>query len=268
MRLVGWLGAIFILCVSVLLALYVSYDLLPTPIRGLLFTAVFDLNLMSVPVQRDAVRDDPALHRLLLERTREAYLKGGWPAADDALRVVINQHVVVYADDTHILRLARAYHAAMVHFARNPAVCQRYGLTSYDKADFQTAEEETRIVEDAMQAAIADGARRRREGVKWSSPTHDTSKTALLATMQGPDKLSPDEVAAMWAGKYAAAPLWCAANLRADRNLLARPQAEAAWLFRIFLAGESTRENLPTLPKRELGDAPAVTGDVPLPKVR
>jgi hypothetical protein len=251
--------------------IYVYTDSLPTPVRALRYTVFFDpLLWLTEPVVRDAVHDDPALYHLLLERTKAAYLKDGWPGATDALHAVMSEYVLVYADDAHVLRLARAYYVAEAKLAMDPERCKRYGLTSYNEADWEPAKDEIRLAHEAFDSAVADGARGWHEGVRKPKPTDDAVETVWLSSLHGPEQLSRDEIAALSAGKNAAAPIWCAADLRQERNLLARPEAEAAELYRtlyFYNAREGGRTFLPTLPANPtLPTNPTVPTSPTLPK--
>ena len=231
------------------------------PISGAVFDALFDFNFRtSQPIVYDAIRNEPALYRLLQKRTKAAYLKDGWPGASDAFYAVLSENIVAYADDAHIVRRARAYHAVEAKLSTDPDRCKRYGLTSYNDVDWQSAKEEGRILGEAYRSTVVNGAPLWHEGVRRPKPPDDAWWSAFLATVQDPEQLSPDEINALLMGKDAPAPIWCAANLKQDRNLLARPEAQAAELYRIMVLyrdGEGGRRFLPMLPTKEPGKPPA-----------
>jgi hypothetical protein len=62
------------------------------------YEKAFDENLAHFPLAASLARRDPDLRNIFLRRTEEAFNKGGWRAANGALKLSLATEVEVYAD--------------------------------------------------------------------------------------------------------------------------------------------------------------------------
>jgi hypothetical protein len=134
-----------------------------------------------------------------------------------------------------------AYAIVEAGLIADPERCRRYGLFGdYDKTSRLMAQE-WRIATDALHVAVESAGRRLRISTRRSRPPDSAWWEAFLATIQGPEPFSPDAVKALVDESPAAT--WCRADLKQQLNLLRRPPAQAAELYRILHLYWATNEH-------------------------
>lgn len=222
-RLLLILGAVLVLAAYVVFA--------PSP-----FQKAFDDSLSHYPLAASIARRDAHLRDIFLRQTEQAFNKGGWRAANGALRISLASEVEIYADDEHINAISRAGLMLLQKLENNPAACKAYLFFGAEKNEYPEAATELAKLDLAHRAAIENGFDRRVSGIIWTRPSDDEVLNIERQLERGPvAKLSDAEVSN--GAKYldGDAELACSASVKKMRNLLAMDDRDAADAERIRL---------------------------------
>jgi hypothetical protein len=201
------------------------------------FERAFDENLAHFPLAASIASRDPNLRNSFLRRTEEAFDKGGWRAANGALRVSLAAEVEVYADDAPVNAISHADLAVLLKLESNPAACKAYLFAGGEENELPEARQE--IAEGALahRAAGENGFNRKMSGINWTRPNDEQ-----IINIEG--YLSRGPIAALTHAELMAeakyldgdAELLCSASIKKNRNLIAMDGRDAAHAKRILIA--------------------------------
>src|SRR5690348_11672287 len=214
----------------------------------------FDRNLAHDKLAASLAQRDPELRRLLLHRTEAAFNKGGWPAAQAALDIALAGELEVYADDEHMIAIARGILRVLGKLEGRPADCKAFLLAGAN--DLPDAKTELAELLAAHRAAVQNGFDRKSQGVTWNPPRDSAFLDDERSLSRQPQALSPAELQAL--ARYVdgdAAP-YCGGSIRQLTNLLARETREAARIQRqhLYNTGRIDWVNVMWTLCREQGD--------------
>lgn len=200
------------------------------------FQWTFDNNLARYPLAASIAAQDPDLRELFLRRTEAAFNKGGWRAANGALKASLAAEVEIYADDAHLNAVLRARLAVLLKLAADPPACKAYVLAGAEANEFPRARQEFAALERANRAAIENGFDRKMRGENRTSPSDAEIADIYDSLGSGPvDALTPAELAAEARDLDSDAELRCRARIKREKNLAALDDRDAARIERILL---------------------------------
>ena len=156
------------------------------------FTEDFDNSVgWADPAVGNALSADPQLRQSFLISAKEAYDQGGWDAASLRVQELKWQLLAPYASDEAVL----ACQQAALSVAREQAdPSEPCALAAPNNDRFsQMAQARLTVFRAPCDAAISDGAARRRRNENPSILSDDEYTAALARTLQSPDPLSPEE---------------------------------------------------------------------------
>jgi hypothetical protein len=216
-----------------LFAAIVAYAVIRAPGGQFADTFVFNL-LQSQPVIGPIVEADPSLHKLMLTKTQQGYLQGGWPAATRVFWQIADSEIAAYANDQTTLDCAAAWQKERRSLLNDPHLCRallnRLGENPSLQPHLTTAN-------TVCEAAMIDGGKRR-------------------MTRTAPDVMSDADYATYYArtssaNNAAASPddrIACQVAIEENDRLLALPPDIAARMLRTVLHNEA-RQKLDTQPR-------------------
>jgi hypothetical protein len=208
------------------------------------FVADFDQNIQQVPIAASVIARDPEFRARVVRATAEAYARGGWPAADDALDTMMLEKqpevtwTILHADDAHVVALWSAFLAVMKRLPDKPAACRYYVSGRRARGvSFPSAQAEYRAAVAAANAAYASGARNLANRTAPHFPSLDAAAVLLERSTELGQPYSEAERRALLSrgandGGGLSDSLVCAASIKLFQDVLALPQADAAALIR------------------------------------
>lgn len=208
------------------------------------FVAEFDKNIKRVPIAADVVEHDRDFRARVIAATWEAYSRGDWPAADDALDAMMLAKqpnitwTIIHADDAQLVALWKSYLAVMRRLHDKPATCGYYVSGRRGRGiSFPSAETEYRAASAAAYTAYASGERNLARGTAPSLPSPDDAATLLERSTEVGQPYSEVERRALASADTdhvgdSSGALSCAASIKLFENVLALPQADAAAIIR------------------------------------
>jgi hypothetical protein len=215
------------LSIAVVTAILGIYVLLPVT-----FALTFDHNLSHYPAAAALAQRDPELRYHLLVQSEIAYIRGGWRAANMAVDAALASLLEVYADDEHVLAMARGQLRVLDKLKATPSDCKAFLLAGSQGDDFQAARPEINEAVAAHKAAFQNGFDRRSQGVTWSQPLDSTILYDDQQLAMQPLALSPAELQALAKRVNGDATQLCSGSIKRLKNLLARDPSEAARIER------------------------------------
>lgn len=230
------------------------------------FVADFDANLQGAPLAAEAARDDPRLRDKLLEQSKAAFVRAGWPAANMAIRLVLASEIEPYADDTHILAMERANLSVLLALESTPSLCKVYALAGSTSQIEAVAKREVAALSAAHWEDVQNGTIRKRSGVEWHTPEYGERVAASLQIKNGANSLSNEEARA-YERSGTRDPVavtvdptaLCHARVAIARNILALPAAEGARIGRILISNVTNIDWLSRLAAMRRDDTNAPT---------
>lgn len=219
---------------AVCLAAWLAYGFLSGPSA---FEATFDDNLAHYPLAASMASQDSALREILLRRTEAAFDRGGWVAANKALRISLAAEVEVYADDAHINAITRAQLALLRDLESKPLACRAFLYAGGMADELLQAKPDDQLLWYAHQAALKNGFERRLGGIGGTKPDANDTAEVMLLLGRGPvAALTPAELTARADYLDGDPHLACSAAIKEAQNLTAMDPADAARLRRILMA--------------------------------
>ena len=211
-----------------------------TPARG--YAQDFDANIADTqPLLWPAVKANPVLRQLMLERTQVAFLRGGWPAASSVFARIIHARMQAFAGDDATL----ACHAAWQDLRRtllptNPHACalmETQGPKVVPRGVATAAiEREIRVCTDA---AVEGGESRSLPNPPARATWAEHQKLeSLTPASPRPRPLPADELAALARPQDADDASLCRARIDQGDNLAAQRSDLAARDIRFDYASE------------------------------
>ncbi|MDA9399800.1 hypothetical protein XH79_13715 [Bradyrhizobium sp. CCBAU 45389] len=201
------------------------------------FARDFDQNIARFPLAASIARSDRSLRDVFLRETEEAFNRGGWPAANGTLNMILASEMEAYADDEHINALDRAVLAVLLKLASDPLACKSYLLAGFQRGEFPDAAQEFADLGSATGAAIANGFERKTNGV-----VRPQASDAEIAAIESQLRLGPfaeltrQELGAQARYLDGNPGLMCSAAIKKQLNLLAADRADAAYVSRVWRA--------------------------------
>jgi hypothetical protein len=218
------------------------------------FQRAFDDSLAHYPLAASIAQRDAHLRDIFLRQTEEAFNRGGWIAANKALKISLASEVEVYADDEHINAVSRAELMVLAKLEGRPAACKAYLLRGAERAEYGDATSEFMKLELAHKAAIENGFDRRASGIKWPKPSDAEISSVEERLGRGPAaELTRAELNAEAEYLDGKAEFICDASIKKTRNLLAMDDPDAADAERIRMAN-TANVDVARVMKRLAGD--------------
>jgi hypothetical protein len=201
------------------------------------YARAFDGNLARYPLVASIATRDPDLRSIFLRRTEEAFNKGGWRAANGALKLSLATELEVYADDEHINAISHADLALRLKLESNPPACKAYLLADGEQNEVQEAKQEAAELAFAHRAAVENGFNRKMSGINWTRPSGQQIINVHEYLGRGPiAALTPAELTAEAKYLDGEAELVCSGSIKRSRNLMAMAGRDAAYIKRILIA--------------------------------
>ena len=224
-----------IVVATLILGVVAGNAMLPTE-----FERDFDRNLAHYPFAASLAQRDPELRTVLLRQSEAAFDKGGWRAAQAALDLALATQLEVYADDEHVLAIARGTLRVLGKLKKAPSDCKAFLLAGARNDDFQDAKLELNESSAAHHAAIQNGFDRKSQGVTWSPPPDSAILDDERSLSLQPQALSPAELQAQAKYVDGDAAQYCSGSIKQLTNLLSRAPSEAARIKReqIYLTNQ------------------------------
>jgi hypothetical protein len=201
------------------------------------YERAFDENLAHFPLAASIASRDPDLRNIFLRRTEEAFNKGGWRAANGALKLSLATEVEVYADDEHINAISHANLAVLLKLENKPLACKAYLFAGREENELPEARQEIAELALAFEAAVENGFNRKISGINWTRPNDEQNIDVYEYLGRGPiAALAHAEL--MAEAKYldGDAELVCSGSIKKSRNLVAMDDRDAAHAKRILIA--------------------------------
>jgi len=140
---------------------------------------------------------DPNLREIFLRRTEAAFARGGWVAANKALRISLATEVEVYADDEHINAVTRAELALLRDLENKPLACRAFLFAGGMADELLQAKPDDQLLWFAHKAALQNGFERRLSGIGWTRPNEKETTDVMWFLGRGPiAALTPAELTA------------------------------------------------------------------------
>lgn len=204
------------------------------------FERDFDQNIQRVPFAWILVKDDAGARQQLLDLTKAAYAKSGWPGANGAMldwmgdRLPKVTGLALRADAAHIV----AYGATMPPLLRalqdKPGRCKAL-LRDRDWPPYPIALKE--LTHAALALAEAYRAARASATVPWDALQAESEAEALLTKLSaGPVPIPPAELRALREPTLASDGVFCGAVIKLYENALALPEAQAAQAVAVIMS--------------------------------
>jgi hypothetical protein len=214
------------------------------------YERAFDENLAHFPLAASLAGRDPDLRNIFLRRTEEAFNKGGWRAANGALKLSLATEVVVYADDEHVNAISHANLAVLLKLENKPLACKAHLFAGGEENEFPEARQEVAESALAFRAAVENGFNRKMSGINWTRPNDEQTINVYGYLSRGPiAALTHAELTAVAKYLDGDAELLCSASIKKSRNLLAMDGRDAAHAERILIANTSTIDLVRVLSK-------------------
>jgi hypothetical protein len=224
------LGAVFV-------AASLAYGFLFRPSA---FEATFDDNLAGFPLVASMASQDPNLREIFLRRTEAAFVRGGWVAANKALRITLATEVEVYADDEHINAISRAELVLLRDLENKPLACRAFLFAGGMADELPQAKPDDQLAWFAHQAAMQNGFERRLSGIGWTRPNEKEIADVMRFLGRGPiAALTPAELTATADYLDGDPDLVCSAAIKEASNLTAMGAADAARVQRVLMANSA-----------------------------
>jgi hypothetical protein len=189
------------------------------PFRPSAFEATFDDNLAKFPLAASMASQDPNLREIFLRRTEAAFARGGWVAANKALRISLAAEVEVYADDEHINAITRADLALLSDLENKPLACKAYLFAGGMADELLQAKPNDQLAWLAHRAAMQNGFERRLSGIGWMRPDEKDTADVMRFLGRGPiAALTPAELTATANYLDGDANLTCSAAIKKTKN--------------------------------------------------
>lgn len=206
-------------------------------VRPSAYARAFDQNLARYPLVASIATRDPDLRSIFLRRTEEAFNKGGWRAANGALKLSLATELEVYADDEHINAISRADLALRLKLENNPPACKAYLLANGEQNELQEAKQEAAEIALAHRAAVENGFNRKMSGINWTRPSGQQIINIHEYLGRGPiAALTPAELMAEAKSLDGEAELVCSGAIKRSRNLMAMAGRDAAYIRRVLIS--------------------------------
>ena len=219
---------------AICVAAWLVYGFLSGPSA---FEATFDDNLAKYPLAASMASQDSSLREILLRRTEAAFARGGWVAANKALRISLAAEVEVYADDAHINAISHAELALLRALESKPLACRAFLFAGGMADELLQAKPDDQLVWFAHQAALKNGFERRLSGIGGTKPDAKDTAEVMQFLGRGPiAALTPAELTARANYLDGDPQLTCSAAIKEAQNLAAMDAADAARLRRILMA--------------------------------
>jgi hypothetical protein len=213
--------------------------------RASAFEATFDENLAGFPLAASIASQDAGLREIFLRRTEAAFVRGGWVAANKALKISLVTEVEVYADDEHINAITVAELALLRRLESKPLACRAFLFAGGMADELLQAKPDDQLLWFAHQAAVKNGFERRLHGIGETRPDANDTAEVIRFLDHGPiAALTPAELAAQADYLDGDPELACSAAIKQAQNLTALDAADAASARRILMAN-SARIDVP-----------------------
>jgi hypothetical protein len=214
------------------------------------YARAFDGNLARYPLVASIATRDPDVRSILLRRTEEAFNKGGWRAANRALKLSLATELEVYADDEHINAISQADLALRLRLEGNPPVCKAHLLADGEQNELQEAPQEVAELSLAHRAAIENGFNRKMSGINWTRPSSQQIINVHEYLGRGPiAALTDAELTAEAKYLDGEAELVCSGSIKRSRNLIAMAGRDAAYIKRILISNSDKIDIVQVLSK-------------------
>jgi hypothetical protein len=237
---------------------YVAYLVLRSPAAA--YTDDFDTNLArSQPVLWPAIQADPILRKLVFDKTKAAYLRGGWPAASVVFYQIVHSRMQAFASDDATLACHQAWQDVFRALRPTPHACRLLQTGGTSALPPGLAASQIAHASSVCNAAAVDGARLHQYS-GGPQPATDEEQRAIAATaMDKPNPLPDNERSARNGGGPADDALLCQAAIDFEDNIAALPASVAARYMRYSYAVEDRGDFIYVPPASPLapGDPPA-----------
>jgi hypothetical protein len=201
------------------------------------YERAFDESLAHFPLAASMAHRDPDLRDIFLRKTEAAFNRGGWPAANRALRISLATDVEIFADDEHINAISRSFLAVLLKLQDRPAACKSFLFAGAETDEFPDAKQEIEQGWLAHLAAIENGFDRKMSGVTRVKPDDNQLFNVAQSLRLGPIAMLTQaefEVEAEYPGGDAG--LICSAGIKKHRNLAALSSRDAAYAERVLMS--------------------------------
>ncbi len=152
------------------------------------FVAYFDEDVSNTaPQLMKIAHRDPAFHEAFLERSKRAYLKGGWIEVNAALYPFLESHVALYADNPQVLRLANAHRDLLttLQHSHGMQACKTLGLAARTGPTLRYDADFMRSLVRELEAIIAEGGDIKPNVAPWVRPSSQEMLTMWQALRDG-----------------------------------------------------------------------------------
>ena len=162
------------------------------------FEAEWDRNVAATaPLVYPIAQADPALRRLMVEKSAAAYHLDGWPAATQVFYKIVDNRINIYAGDRAVLACQAAWRDVYRALLPTPHLCAQVLATGTADVQAGTAPAAITREEHACNEMTLDGGRRRLAIDPPGHMDHAESVATALRAMDLPHPLPADERAAL-----------------------------------------------------------------------